>query len=179
MSVDTALDRVRTGGKIVDKIAELRAMVDVERAGNLKKLLPCVCFSGTFSERNDAALIQHSGFIVLDFDHVESPADKRKLLSENKHVYAVWISPSGTGVKALVRVADGSKHREHFDALRELWPDIDPSGVNVSRVCFESHDPEIYVNKGAEVWTKVLTSQKIQISEAATDQSEIFSKLVR
>jgi hypothetical protein len=58
--------------------------------------------------------------------------------------------PRGNGLKALLKIADGTKHREHFAALKELFPDADKSGVNLSRVCYESYDPEIYINEAAE-----------------------------
>ena len=44
-----------------------------------KKELPVVCFSGEFASRSDDALFEHSGFIVLDFDHVDVNQTKRLL----------------------------------------------------------------------------------------------------
>jgi len=41
-----------------------------------KQKLPVVCFSGEFSSRSDDALFEHSGFVVLDFDHVDVDSTK-------------------------------------------------------------------------------------------------------
>ena len=88
-------------------------------------------------------MIEHSGFIVLDFDDVSELRDKQTEIISQKFVYACWVSPSGNGLKALIKIADGSKHREHFQSLQEVFPEIDRSGINQSRVCYESYDPEI------------------------------------
>ena len=34
--------------------------------------MPSICFSGTFSRREDKAIIQHSGLICLDFDNYDT-----------------------------------------------------------------------------------------------------------
>ncbi len=58
-------------------------------------------FSGTFSKRNDSALIQHSGLITLDFDHVSDLQElKEKLLSDKYfETELMFTSPSGDGLK--------------------------------------------------------------------------------
>jgi valyl-tRNA synthetase len=38
--------------------------------------------------------------------------------------------------------------------FQEVFPEVDRSGINVSRVCYESFDPDIYVNEKAAVFTK-------------------------
>ena len=69
----TALQRIQTG--------KSSTTIDEVRSGNKdkKKRLPVVCFSGEFSSRADDALFEHSGYIVLDFDHVDVEATKRSL----------------------------------------------------------------------------------------------------
>lgn len=108
-------------------------------------------FSGEFSERSDDALFEHSGFIVLDFDHINVESSK-KLLSTDTYVYACWVSPSGDGLKALVRITNPERHRDHFRALRTYFHkqydlEVDESGINESRACFESYDPDLMINE--------------------------------
>ena len=67
-------------------------------------------------------------------------------------------------------------HREHFQALQEVFPEIDRSGINPSRVCYESYDTEIYVNKNAEVFKKVKKTEKIVTYERTDDEQKIFKK---
>ena len=80
ISVDSALERIRIG-KSKDAVEEIRKQIDKERANRLKCNLPSVCFSGKFEERIDTKIIQHSGFLVLDFDNVED-LEKRKSNNE-------------------------------------------------------------------------------------------------
>ena len=42
-----------------------------------RRRLPVVCFNEEFSSRADDALFEHSGFVVLDFDHVDVDATRR------------------------------------------------------------------------------------------------------
>ncbi len=178
ISVDYALERVRSG-KSLEMITKIRQQIDKERANSMKKNLPSVCFSGIFKERLDDKLVQHSGFIVLDFDHVSDLTKKKTELFKHDFIYAVWISPSGNGIKALVRIADGAKHREHFEALRVFFPDIDRSGVNPSRVCYESYDPDILINKSASPFTKIQTIDYVSIQREFNNDLENYKAILK
>ena len=114
-----------------------------------KKELPVVCFSGEFASRSDDALFEHSGFIILDFDHVDVDQTKRALATDD-FIHSCWTSPSGNGVKALVHITHPERHRDHFRALIKYFErthglELDESGINESRACFESHDPDIII----------------------------------
>jgi len=160
ITVKEALNRILRGHS-GSQIAEIRETIDKGKSSRLKANLPSVCFSGKFgSERKDEQLIEHSGFIVLDFDDVADLRERQDEIINLDYVYACWVSPSGNGLKALIRIADTKKHREHFQALQDVFPDIDKSGINVSRVCYESSDPEIYINEAAKVFKKVKVYEK-------------------
>ena len=178
ITIEHALKRVKEG-KSKGLVDEIRNTLDKEKAGELKKNLPCICFSGKFgADRKDDQIITHSGFIVLDFDNVYDLRDKQTEIISNKNVYACWVSPSGNGLKALVKIADGSKHREHFQALQEVFPEIDKSGINPSRVCYESYDPDIYINQDAEVFNKTKKTEKIITYEKTDDDQKIFKNIL-
>ena len=164
ISVDSALNRIKIG-KSKDKVEEIRKQLDKERANKLKCNLPSVCFSGKFEERIDTKIISHSGFIVLDFDGVEDLQKRKSEIKQYDFVYACWISPSGNGLKALVKIADGNKHREHFTALRDVFPDADKSGINESRVCYESYDEDIYINPIATQFKKITKQETVVVTE--------------
>lgn len=175
--IDVVLDRIKNG-KSKDIILEIRKCLSKERADKIKQTLPSVCFSGKFTKRNDSALEEHSGFIVLDFDDVENVESKKINLLSIDYVYACWISPRGNGIKALVRIADGNKHKEHFDALKDIFPEVDKSGKNVSRVCYESWDPEIYINKNASVFNAIKKTEVTEIKQAIGKYEDIFKNLL-
>ena len=178
ISVELALNRIKNGNskKLVE---EIRNTLDKEKAAELKKNLPCICFSGKFgSDRKDEQIISHSKYLVLDFDNVYELRDKQTEIISNPFIYACWVSPSGNGLKALVKIADGKKHREHFEALEEIFPEIDKSGKNTSRVCYESFDSEIYINLNADVFKKIKKTEKIVTFERTTDDHKIFKNLL-
>lgn len=178
ISVDSALNRIKIG-KSKDKVEEIRKQLDKERANKLKCNLPSVCFSGKFEERIDTKIISHSGFIVLDFDGVEDLQKRKSEIKQYDFVYACWISPSGNGLKALVKIADGNKHREHFTALRDVFPDADKSGINESRVCYESYDEDIYINPIATQFKKITKQETVVVTERLQNEVELFEKILK
>lgn len=177
ITIENALTRIKSGKSKV-KVEHIRSTIDKERANALKSNLPSICFSGKFEQRKDDGLIEHSGFICLDFDDVGDIDEYKSLLCGNDYVYAAWVSPSGKGIKALVKIADGNKHREHFSALQDDFVGVDRSGINPSRVCYESYDPEIWINPNSKVFTKTKKTERIKTTERS-DNAESFQNLLK
>lgn len=177
ITVKNALSRIQSG-RSMSTISEIRQTLSKEKADKLKQNLPSVCFSGKFTERKDDKLIQHSGYLVLDFDEVDNVQQKKSIMSKIPYIYACWVSPRGNGIKALVKIADGKKHRDHFESLKELFPEIDKSGINVSRVCYESYDPEIYINEEAITFTATKKTEYIELNKKVDEYAEIFKNLL-
>jgi hypothetical protein len=151
-------------------------LVSDVRSGNKekKKELPVVCFSGEFSSRADDALFEHSGFIVLDFDHVDVDSTKRSLATDD-FIHSCWTSPSGSGVKALVKITHPERHRDHFRALIKYFErthglELDESGINESRACFESYDPDIIIKDEYKKFGHFST----EFAEAQTPTNEAY-----
>ena len=168
IALETALRRIQTG-KSSTLVSEVRGG-DKEK----KKELPVVCFSGEFSSRADDALFEHSGFIVLDFDHVDVDSTKTALATDD-FIHSCWTSPSGNGIKALVRVTNPERHRDHFRALIKYFErshglELDESGINESRACFESFDPEIIIKDEFKKFGHFST----EFAEAQTPTSEAY-----
>lgn len=154
--VDTILQGI-TKGHWKEQVAVVRNS-EGEIRRDAKNKLPCATFSGTFSTRKSDGLIEHSGLICLDFDHVDKPEVLIRQLKEDEYIYSAFISPSGSGVKALVKIPP-ENHLGSFLSLQERYPDIDPSGKNVDRLCFVSHDPDLYLNPDSQVWTEVVQKE--------------------
>ena len=112
------------------------------------------CFSGVFSRRAESGLIQHSGLLTIDFDHVKNLfLLKRKLINDcNFDTILAFISPSGDGLKWIVKIdLLKNTHLEWFTAIQRYVRatyqlEIDKSGKDVSRCCFLPYDPEVYIN---------------------------------
>ena len=184
ITVASALQRISTGGKHLQLVEQVR-----QGQKEAKKKLPVILWAGEFESRRDDAIKNHSGLIVLDFDHIDVEGSKN-VLSTDKFVFSCWISPSGEGLKALVRISNPSLHRDHFRALqayfdKEYGLEVDPSGINESRACFDSYDPEIVVNEDSLIFGQMLSekaiSQKAEQKDHYTDYNKlaIVSSMVR
>ena len=158
--IGLVIKRIKDGAT-KDLVKQIRKTKDKTERNELKKLLPAVCFSGVFNKRKDQAIQEHSGFICLDFDGYE----KRKVLSEHKeklskdpYVYCVFVSPSGNGLKALVKVpADKENHVNYFNSLGIYFDSeyFDKACKNISRVCYESYDPLVHINENSSLWDTI------------------------
>lgn len=178
ITIEQALARIKNGQSRA-AVEEIRNQIDKDRQDELKKNLPSICFSGVFNERKDELIISHTGFIVLDFDNVYEVDKRKDELSKSKYCYACWVSPRNNGIKMLVKIADGKNHIGHFDALKEIFTDADKSGKNVARLCFESYDPDLYLNEQADVFKKVKEVEKFKYVETVQDEKLIFGNIVK
>jgi len=148
-------NRIKQGNpELISKIKKLRAG-DSES----KMQLMAIMFNGTFSERKDDGLIQHSGLCVLDFDKypdAKTLQAERNRLMDCPYVYMMFTSPSGNGLKVVIRTPESTKfeHKRRFEAYKEYIQSdyFDVANSNVSRVCFESYDPDAYLNEFCEVF---------------------------
>lgn len=167
-TIKTSLERIRSG-KQKSLIERVRGTHSVDQNGNpipdkdAKKELPVVMYSGKFSGRKDEDLQEPSSVMVLDFDHIDVVGAKRALATDD-YVLACWVSPSGDGLKALVKISHPRKHRDHFRAMssymdRQYGLEVDPTGQNESRLCFESYDPDIIINEDSKVFTAILSER--------------------
>lgn len=163
------LERIKKG-KSKDLVEWLRTLQKKEYDCNKVKL-PGVCFNGVFDYRSLAGIKEHSGLIILDFDKFETSQDAidfRNSIADDDFIFSCWISPSGKGVKALVKIpADIENHREYFKSLKNYFshPNWDDSGSDVSRFCFESYDPDLFINENSKIWYKIDLPEVEEIGE--------------
>ena len=175
-NIDLILDRIKDG-KSRDLVKSIRSENDKLQRNELKKMLPAICFSGEFTKREDKSLVNHSGFICLDFDNYnkfKDMQDDKSRLSKDKYVYSVFVSPSGKGLKVIVKIpADAENHVNYFVSLEEYFdsPYFDKTSKNVSRVCYESYDKNIYINKDSKVWDKIKEREYKEIDSSSTYKS--------
>ena len=115
--VSKILERIQEGSS-QDIVRSIRGEKDKEVRNKLKQSLPAICFSGKFTKRNDASLVEHSGIICLDFDNFPSEKEmleQKETLTKDRYTYSVFISPSGLGLKALVKIpAEEDTHKQFF-----------------------------------------------------------------
>ena len=154
--VQVALDRIKNGTS-KELNLQIRATLSKDEQKPLKSLLSGVCFNGTFIKRSIKGLDKKSGLIILDFDEFETEQkaiDFKESLKEDAYIFAAWISPSGKGVKVLVKIPTEGEHKQYFNALQKHFnsPHWDVSGSNIDRFCFESYDPDLFQNNDSMIW---------------------------
>jgi hypothetical protein len=189
--VSVILERVKDGAT-KELVKKIRLEKSKGERNELKKQLPAICFSGKFNKRSDNSIIEHSGLICLDFDgytkQKELLQDKENLC-KNKYVYSVFISPSGNGLKVLVKIpADVDNHVNYFNSLEKHFNStyFDKTSKNLSRVCYESYDPLIYINENSSVWDTIEETEYAEINKhrdtptiPITDENKIVDILIR
>lgn len=171
--IGVVLQRIKDGAS-KDKVEAIRTETDKERRNLLKRDLPSICFSGTFNKREDKAIVDHSGFICLDFDGYETEGDlldDKSILSADAHSYSVFVSPSGNGLKVIVKIpADVDNHKNYFNSLEKHFNSryFDTTSKNISRVCYESYDPEIYINVDSKLWDTLEEAEYVELDKSSS-----------
>jgi hypothetical protein len=179
-------------GTSKDLVKRIRSEKNKTERNELKKQLPAICFSGTFNKRNDSALLEHSGLICLDFDGYEKQKvllEDKDMLTKNKFVFSAFVSPSGNGLKVLVKIpADAENHQNYFNSLEKYFNSVyfDKTSKNISRVCYESYDPLIYINENSSIWDKIEEPEYQEVTRnvdaptiTITDENKIVDILIK
>lgn len=185
----TTILQAVTSQKIISEVEEYRNTGDK----TLKLSIPCFIPSGTFSERKDEALIEHSGAICIDVDakdntHVSNFQELKKLISQIPYVAYCGLSVGGKGFFLLIPIKYPNKHREQFKACCEDFERcgivVDHSCINVSRLRFMSYDPKAYFNDNATVYTRIYEEKKdapkynkVYGSSATNDVEKLISEI--
>jgi len=189
--VSVILKRIKDGAS-KDLVKRIRTEKNKTERNELKKSLPAICFSGTFTKRNDNSILQHSGLICLDFDGYEKQKhllEDKEMLSKNKYVYAVFVSPSGNGLKVIIKIPqDVENHVNYFNSLEKYFNSqyFDKAVKNVSRVCYESYDPLIHINENSSLWDKIEEKEYQEVTKyrdkptiPITDENKIVDILIK
>jgi hypothetical protein len=125
----------------------------------LPAFTPCATFT---SERKAGKFIEYNKLVILDLDEVDVNVEiltgLHKKAIECEYTYGCFISPGGKGLKILVRVdSEAEVHKAAFEQVKKhyealLGVQIDPSGKDLSRLCFVSEDERAVINENAQVY---------------------------
>jgi hypothetical protein len=172
-TIPTILEEIKTG-KYKPGIIYLRkslAEKKEEAYNKAKKSLPAFTPSGKFvGGRKLEFLTEYSKFIILDIDKL-SPADlqnAKHLANQCEFTFASFISPSGNGLKILVKIeTPKAEHKEtflkvqaHYEEILKL--EIDKSGKDLTRLCFYSWDENLYLNENAKTFVTLSEVEETQ-----------------
>lgn len=185
VTVGNIFQRIKNGNS-KELIERIRSLNTKEEQDELKLELPSICFSGIFSKRQNNAIQKHSGLICLDFDNLgERFEEIRNKIVSDRYTMACFTSPRNDGIKVIVKIpADINKHAAYLEGLKyyynedKSWDHL----KDLARVCFESYDPNVYVNPNSDIFdikiqpTNVVKEQVSQ-DEKINDPNEIYGRL--
>ena len=154
--IDHILTLIKNGNpELISQITAIRNLTSHQEQNEAKKNLPVFCCNGTFHKRNNASLLQYSSFIAIDFDGFKT---NDELLAYKEHlktypfVYAVFVSPSGMGLKAIVQHNNTNPHH-HYNLFVQLHRIFGMNNANfdgvvsdIARGTYFSYDPDLWQN---------------------------------
>ena len=167
-TISTILEEIKTG-KYKPGIVYLRKSLaenKTEAYNKAKKSLPAFTPSGKFvGGRKLEFLAEYSSCIILDIDKLTAAdlQNAKHLANQSEFTFASFISPSGNGLKILVKInSDKANHKEafllvqaHYESFLKL--EIDKSGKDVTRLCFYSWDENLYLNENSKTFVTANT----------------------
>ena len=163
LELEMILDQIR-GGRYKERILALRELVTqgkLDEYNKQKRSLPGFTPSGLFDGgRKLINLKEYSGVLVLDLVDLSPDAlvTIRSRVEEIRFTYACFVSPGNQGLKILVRVFSRPVlHKLAFNEVKDLYErelnvPIDPSGQDVTRLCFVSWDEYLYFNPTSAIF---------------------------
>ena len=183
VSVQSILDEIR-GGKWGAQIEKLRQLSEADYPKE-KACLPAFMLSASTKNggHKEQDIETHSGLLQLDIDHLtdaEAAIACREALRSDDHILAAWLSPSGSGVKAVLCIPDQVQtHRASFSAaqawIREKHGyEIDAHCADPCRLCFISHDADLWLNPSAVELPVDATASLLVATGSVTNNSAPF-----
>lgn len=141
----------------------------------LKRQIPIVTVSGTFSTRNNTGLKEHSGLICIDIDgkdngHISNFSELSQEIRSVPYVAYFGRSVSGNGYFAIIPISDPQRHKEHFKALEIDFFDcgiVIDNCPDVTRPRIYSYDPDAYINFDAKVYDRKITTPRTATKSVA------------
>jgi hypothetical protein len=176
----------------ITRIRQCRANGDFDKQSKEKKGLPAITFSGLFCDsRKITCISEYNKICVVDIDHVaeENIIYILQCFSLDPYIFSFWISPSGDGVKGLVKF----KYNESFELsksqnyhkyafsllaayMKEKYDiEIDKSGSDITRLCFISSDNNLVIKNTIsefEVKVSAITQEPVLQAKSGNIQKK-------
>lgn len=142
-------------------LQKIRQCETKEERDKLKSKLSYVTFAGIFTKRGIESLKESSGLVCLDYDGVDNIEEIKDKLIQNKYTHCVFISPSGKGLKLIVKIPKvkcNEEYKEYWNSISKHYNlgETDEATKDISRACYLSYDPKPYFNQNSEIYTERL-----------------------
>ncbi|WP_344851412.1 BT4734/BF3469 family protein [Pedobacter jeongneungensis] len=165
-NVGKCLEHIKNGTyrSEVENLRKRLSEGDTDYYDREKKRLPAVTFSASFdNQRNRSSILEYNQLLVLDFDKLTAEAKDmlKSKLKDDSHILSFWESPSGSGLKGLMYLEFPSdfpaedtnfRHTYAFGKVHTYFKEkhgseLDKSGSDVTRLCFFSFDPKLFIRE--------------------------------
>jgi hypothetical protein len=132
---------------------------DSLKQNNLYSFVPSVILDG--GGRAYANILDFNPIMLVEFDKISHASElKENLFNRLKCVIAAWISPSGKGLKLLIRIPKPSsidEYKQYYCGLAyylSQFEGFDGVNFNICLPLFLSYDREILIREDAKEWTQ-------------------------
>ena len=144
--------------KIASKNNDLK-LKDSLKQNNLYSFVPSVILDG--NGRGLVNIVDYNPVMMVEFDKISHAKQlKERLFNNLKSVIAAWISPSGSGLKLLIRIPKPTsveEYKAYYCALAyylSQYEGFDGVNYNIVLPLFLSFDRDILIREDAEEWTQ-------------------------
>jgi len=178
IDINEFLDMLK--GDMNNKQLELvRKEPDKDKRNALKSKLSYVTFAGTFYKRANKQLKEGSGYACFDIDDIDDLEEVKSELIKSKYTHLVFVSPSGNGLKHIVKIPKVKNDEEY----KQYWISIskhfdietnDEAPKDVARACYISLDTEPYFNPDSEIYTEKY--ERTVLEEISDNLKEAYDK---
>lgn len=188
-SVHRAISRPKPESIALIRQLRIVRQIDPQQYAALKKRLPyivCASFNPPYRRGENFASVER---FIIDLDHlgdneIDIPSLRKKLEADER-TELLFLSPSGDGLKVMLRLGKSCQDKGLFTIFyRTFLPQyakqynieqvIDSRTNDVTRACFLSHDPKAYYNPNAtpvDLATFVDTENTLTIFNSTTKES--------
>lgn len=144
--------------KIAAKNGDLKRK-DFLKQNSLYSFVPSVILDG--NGRGLINIVDYNPVMMVEFDKIDHAKElKERLFNKLKSVVAAWISPSGKGLKLMIRIPKPKsveEYKQYYCGLAyylSQYEGFDGVNFNIVLPLFLSYDKEMLVREDAEEWTQ-------------------------
>lgn len=169
------------------QVANIRIETEKSKRNAAKAKLHYVTFGGIFPTRSNSSLKTFSGLACLDFDDVDDLSELVEGINKDLHTFASFVSPSGNGLKVLVKIPAVDNNEDYQDYYIELtkhysrYFKLDEGTKDIARACYLSYDENLFLNQESVMFTAKFNRPKAEVSEVVniplTDSNEVANRL--
>jgi hypothetical protein len=150
--------------EVIEKIKIAAKNNDLKEKDRLKQnflysFVPSVVLDG--NGRGLINIVDYNPVMLIEFDKIDHALElKQRLFNNLKSVIAAWISPSGRGLKLIIRIPKPKSvenYKEYYCGLAyylSQYQGFDGVNTNIVLPLFLSYDRDILIREDAEEWTQ-------------------------